>query len=323
MRLTLVNGQTGRTAAITYPAEKSEILDALDQCQLPYGSGEYTHLPVSPYRVEPDSLQVELARMIDDLGHPPSIHELNYLGEKIQEMSREGRTAYERELQRYPGVDIVSAINMAHSILLQDQVYDGISMAGRAVLLDEQEPLLRVQLTPEGIGAPDDPSCGVWLDCPVSEAKQAEVAQSMGMDSPDELEVNMIDGMALLGDTCLWEAQECFTRFSDVDRIASALQTQGGIAQAAKFKAALLLESCSEFYAAADIAGQLHEYEFYRSAEFLDKLQQTRPNADAEVMADELGFEETDYGYVRKAGEQALEQQLHVEGPEFQPFSMQ
>lgn len=323
MRLTLVNSQTGQTAAITYPAEKSEILDALDQCQLPYGSGEYTHLPVSPYRVEPDSLQVELARMIDDLGHPPSIHELNYLGEKIQEMSKEGRTAYERELKRYPGIDIISTINMAHGILLQDKFYDGVSMAGRAVLLDEREPLLRVQLTSEGIGAPDDPACGVWLDCPASEAKQAEVAQSMGVDSLDELTVNAITDIAVLGGTYLWEAQECFTRFSDINRMAFALQAQGGIAQAAKFKAALMLESCYEFYVAADIAERLHEYEFYRSTEFLDKLQRINPNADADVLADELGFEETDYGYVRKAGEQTLEQQLHEQGPEFQPLSMQ
>ena len=320
MRLTLVNNQTGQKASIVYPNEKVEFLESLDQCQIPYGSGAYSHLATSPYGVQPDSLQMEMTRMIEDISGPPSIRELNHLGEQIQKMSQEGRRAYERELQRYIGLDIKTAINAAHYILYDGVVYDGESLADRAVLAEEQEPLLRIQLVSEDIGWNDDPNTGIWLDCPAGERELKAVAQAMGVSSVDELMVNDIAWNAVLGDTYLWEAHENLTRCSDINRMASALKAQGGMAQAAKFKSVLMMESCCQFDKAADIAERLDQYEFYRTSELCDRVQQAVPDAQAGELAENLGFEETDYGYIRKAGPLTLDEQLHGKGPEFQSF---
>ena len=323
MHLTVVNEQTGEASAITYPGEKAKLLEMLDLCQIPYGSGAYSHLAASPNKsIKPDSLQLEMARMIEDPSCPPSVQELNHLGEQIRKMSQEERGAYEQELQKYPGLDIKTAINAAHQILSDGIIYDGESLAGRALLTEEQEPLLCVQLIPDDADWTDDPTAGVWLGCPAGERELTAAAQAMGVSSVDELTVNNIAWTVALSTTSLWEGPDYCTRCSDINRMASALKAQGGMAQAAKFKAALALEACYEFDKAADIAERLDQYEFYWANELCDLIHRTAPDANAGELAESLGFEDCFYGYVRRSGSLTLDEQLSRDGPDFQTFSM-
>lgn len=41
LHLTLLNNRTGQKIGANYPKNKYEILEMLDRCQIPYGSGDY------------------------------------------------------------------------------------------------------------------------------------------------------------------------------------------------------------------------------------------------------------------------------------------
>ena len=66
MRLTIVNTDGGQTAMAMYPDNIYNILETLDECQIPYGSGRYRHLSVSPNGVPADKLQASLASAIEN-----------------------------------------------------------------------------------------------------------------------------------------------------------------------------------------------------------------------------------------------------------------
>lgn len=310
MRLTLVNDQTGQKTGVLYPNEKSCLLDSLDNCQVPYGGGGYSHLAVSPQGVEPDHTQEALARVIEHPGHPPSIQELNYLGGQLQEMSEERRAAFVRALAQRPDADITAAINTVYAVLAKTETYDGLSMAGRAVLAEETEPLIRLQLVPSAIVGTDDPGAGIWIDCPAKKRTIKAAERAMGVSSLNDLTVNDVGGTLCLFYSDLVDADPCFILFTDIDRMAAALTAQGGMAQAAKFKAVLTATCCANYGEAASLAEHLAEYELYNTSQIYDRLKKAAPQEEPEDLVERLGFYDTPYGCVRKLGELTLDQQL-------------
>ena len=99
LHLTLLNNRTGQKIGANYPKNKYEILEMLDRCQIPYGSGDYAHLAVPFPDGTPDSLQLKLAGVIENEHCPPSIRQVNFLAEQLQRMSAESREALMQELK--------------------------------------------------------------------------------------------------------------------------------------------------------------------------------------------------------------------------------
>ena len=141
MRLTIVNEEGGQTAVAMYPDSLYAILETLDECQIPYGNGRYRHLAVSPNSVPADVLQMALTPVIESEENPPSIRELNYLGELIQEMTAQERKRLAGELLAAPQAtisDVYTAIQ--HICPDRDVECENLSLKERSVQLGAEAP---------------------------------------------------------------------------------------------------------------------------------------------------------------------------------------
>jgi hypothetical protein len=312
MRLTMVNNRTGGIAFAMYPCDKFEMLESLDLCELPYGSGEYSHLAKSANGVEADSLQVALSGIIESSGHPPSIHELNYLGTQIQRMSKIERSHLEQEIVGLPGAIITDAINAAHRLLLIDLVYDGESLSDRAVLWEKGDSYLRVQFVLDDEKEYGLEEEGVWVNCPAEKEELKAVAEKLGGTSYHDLLVKDIYAVVdKIADDMIHE----FLSFDDFNHWAHAMKDNDVIRELSKYKAILEFEGCMDIREATVLAGKLDDYEFYQGetlSEVGNRYRNDNPmeddEEDMETLADFLGFEDTHYGIVRKADEATLEQ---------------
>lgn len=305
MRLTIQNSRTGQKAFAMYPCEKYAMFESLDWCRLPYGSGDYTHLAVSYNGTRADSLQNTLAGVIENATHPPSIKELNFLGEQIQRMPKQMHSSLEKEIAGNPAATIIEAINATHRLLLEDVVYDGVSMSDRAVLLGSDEPYIRVQLMADGDTLNPDEEDGIWVNCPIQEAELQTVAEALGVSSYRDLAMVSVDGITdkLVVDM-LYDKE---IAFDEINELARAMKAHDIVRELGKYKAILEFESCFDIEEAAELAGKMDDYEFFQS-DTLDQAGSRYRNHnphDLEYgeMAEDLGFEETNYGVVRKADE--------------------
>lgn len=310
MRLTLVNTKTEQTAFAMYPEDQYSILESLDRCEIPYGSGAYRHLAESPNGVYSGSLQAALAGVIESETHPPSIQELNYLSRQIQRMTAGQRAELGRQAAGAPEATVTDAINAAHRLLCEELVYDGRSMADRAVLLGEDEPYIRVQLLPDNDGPEETPERGVWVDCPARESDLAAAVKELGATSIHDLTVGEWDGLLAVSDVPLNENNSPFVVFEDIDQLARTMKEKGVLQELGKYKALLQVECCVDFDEAAELAGKLGQYEFCRQAEFQNQYRIAGLEMDQEEAVRELDFEETDYGLIRPVREQTVGQEL-------------
>lgn len=146
LHLTLLNNRTGQKIGANYPKNKYEILEMLDRCQIPYGSGDYAHLAVPFPDGTPDSLQLKLAGVIENEHCPPSIRQVNFLAEQLQRMSAESREALMQELTDMPMAVITDVIRIAGRLLSELPLPQTIDLSERAVLLTEQEPYFRLNV---------------------------------------------------------------------------------------------------------------------------------------------------------------------------------
>lgn len=309
MRLTIQNSRTGQKAFAMYPCEKYEMLESLDWCQLPYGSGDYTHLSVSYNGVDADSLQETLTGIIENSEHPPSIRELNCLGELIQRMSAQTRSCLEQEIAEKPNAAIADAINAAYRLLSESVVYDGISMSDRAVLLGDDEPYIQVKL----IAYSDDLDLdegGIWVNCPAHEDELKAVAEQLDVGSYRDLEMG--DVCAIVEKITTDMLCDAISTFDEINELARAMKEHGVIRELGKYKAILEFENCYDVGEAAELAGKLDDYEFYQGetlGEVGNRYRDQNPyDLDDEELAEDLGFEETHYGIVRIADGPKLEQ---------------
>lgn len=310
MRLTIQHSRTGQKAFAMYPCEKYEMLESLDWCQLPYGSGDYTHLAVSYNGVDADSLQETLTGIIENPECPPSIRELNCLGELIQRMSTQTRSCLEQEIAEKPNAAIADAINAAYRLLSESMVYDGISMSDRAVLLGDDEPYIQVKLIANSDDLDLDEEDGIWVNCPVHEDELKAAAEQLGVGSYRDLEMG--DVCAIIEKITTDMLCDAISSFDEINELARAMKEHGVIRELGKYKAILEFENCFDVGEAAELAGKLDDYEFFQGetlGEVGNRYRDHSPyDLDYEELAEALGFEETHYGIVRKSDEPKLEQ---------------
>lgn len=310
LRLTLVNKMSGKKAFTMYPEDTYSILDSLDLCQVPYGSGEYHHLAVNPYGAYDDDLLEDLAGVIESEEHPPTIQELNYLGGQLQRMTGAQRAELGRQVSWVPEATITDAINTSHRLLDQELVYDGRAMADRAVLLDEKEPYIRVHLVPDDDDLSELQENGIWVDCPAKDSDLEAIAQKLGASALNAFSVDDMGGLLAFSDVPLIENNSPFVAFKDINNLARTMKEKDILQQLGKFKALLQMECCADFDEAVVLAGKLDHYEYCRQAEFESRCQIVGLDTDWERVAHDLDFEDTDYGLIRPVGEQELDQQL-------------
>ena len=310
MRLTIQNSRTGQQAFAMYPCDKYEMLESLDWCQLPYGSGDYTHLAVSYNGVDADSLQNTLTGVIENPEHPPSIRELNCLGEQIQRMSEQMRSCLEHEIAGRPNATIADAINAAYRVLSENMVYDGISMSDRAVLLSDDEPYIQVQLVPHSDNPNPDEEDGIWVDCPVHKDELQAAAKLLGVGSYRDLEMGAVYG--IVEKITVDMLYDDGSTFDEINGLARAMKEHGVIRELGKYKAILEFENCFDIGKATVLAGKLDDYEFYQGETLGEVGKRYRDHNsydyDYEKLAENLVFEDTNYGIVRKADGPKLEQ---------------
>lgn len=312
LRLTLVNNAAGQTGFSMYPSDKYTILENLDWCQVPYGSGEYRHLAVNPNGASDDDLLEELAGVIESETHPPSIQELNYLGGQLQRMTGAQRAELGRQLTASPEATITDAINAAHHLLGQELVYDGRSMTDRALLLSEDEPYIRVQVVPWDSEPQEGEEWGVWVDCPAQESDLAAAAEKLEVDSILDMETNEWDGLLAFSLIDLNENIDPSIPFRKIDGLARAMKEHGVLQKLGKYKALLEMKNCVDFTEAAELAGELDQYEYCWQSEFVSRCQIVGLETYWEMVAQDLDFEDTHYGLIRPMGEQKLDQQLRA-----------
>lgn len=310
MRLTLENSRTGKQGFVMYPCEKYEMLEDLDWCQIPYGSGDYTHKAVSYNGVKADSLQKILTTVIESKEHPPSMKELNYLGEQIQRMSVQMRSRLGQEMEQQPSATIVDAINATHRLLSENKIYDGRSMSDRSVLLDENGPYIQVRLHLPDDSQEQETENGIWVDLPIQEDELKIIAKQLGTDSYHDLEICDIYSIFYRIETDMMS--DAYYDLEKVNKLAWAMKEHNVVKELGKYKAILDYEICFDVEEAAVLAGKLDEYEFYQG-KTLSEVGILYHDHDPcrqnyEGIAEDLGFEETNYGIVRRIEEQRLEQ---------------
>lgn len=306
MRLTLINEDGGQTAMAMYPDSLYSILETMDECQNPYGSGRYRHAAVSPNGVPADDLQTALTHVIENEKHPPSIRELNCLGGLIQQMTNQERSLLTEKMQAVPEASISNAFAAIQDIRPDLEVnHTEEYLAERAVLLEEHDPYIRIQLIRDE-DDPNDEKSGIWVDCPASEEQIAETARAAGVGSLEGLQPNMMDGLFAFSDLFLVEQAGPFLSFREINQLAIAMKEHGVLSDIGKFKAILQFEDCMDFEEAAELAGKLDEYEFFRKPELEIRLQKDG-YASIDDGLDGLNIEETSFGFVRYADGPDLE----------------
>ncbi|MDR1204916.1 MAG: hypothetical protein LBL26_05490 [Peptococcaceae bacterium] len=302
MRLTLQNTETGKSGFAMYPCDKYDMLDSLDTCGIPYGSGKYAHLAVSANGVEADSLQIALTGIIEHSRRPPSIQELNHLGTQIQDMTAEERRRLEREIAGLPEATIVEAIRAAYGALSKNMVYDGVSMSERAVLFADDEPYIRVQMVPDNGLAHENEEDGIWINCPATAADFDAAAEKLGISARHDLRVNTAYGILADLENDVFSSPDI--TYGKLNDLALTMKNNSIHRELAKYKAVLSLEFCHDIREAAELAGRLDEYEFYPGASLSavgGRFQDQNLYEQAEDdLAEDLGFEETRFGTVRK-----------------------
>lgn len=315
MRLTIVNHAGGQTATVIYPDNIYAILEALDECQIPYGGGGYRHLAVSSNGVIPDELQTALTPVIENEEAPPSIRELNYLGEQIQQMTVQERNLLAKELWAMPQATISDAYAAIQHICTNQDMRDGsTNLKERSVRLEDGYPYLQVQLIHDGED-PNDGNAGIWVNCPATGEQIAEAAGAAGVESLEELHPNMMDGVLSYSNLPLIKQDSTFSSFRKINQLAVAMEEYGVLQNIGKFKAVLYFEGCLSFEKAAELAGKLDEYKFFRKQELDHRLQKVGYSSlDVDVL-DKLDIEETPYGFIQDADapsiDALMERQLH------------
>lgn len=300
LRLTIMNKHTGQSSMTVYPQDKYTTLEDLDYCQLPYGSGDYRHLLSEDVDRYSDSLHVALTGVIENEEHPPSIQELNHLGLQIQKLTAEGRAQLEKQLMEMPDATITNALNAIYTLLSENKFYDGISLANRSVLLEKDEPLLRVQMVVDDDESHDSLEEGYWLDCPSKKGDLEKAAFELGVNI-DELCTNAIDGVLACSVLDLFDPSMNYCDLDEYDELTCAMQEKNIIQQLGKFKAVLAMEGCTDVPEATELARKLDEYEFCLLTDLHTRYECPDYKVDYSIVADNLDLEQTNYGFVRNS----------------------
>jgi len=102
-----------RGVELTLPASKAEMLDALDQAKIPYGSSEYL---LEAHRDSPDYVKKMLGGLLGSVVYNPSLAEMNHLAERIEQLSEYEQYTLEGVIKIRDSCRIEDIINATHNL---------------------------------------------------------------------------------------------------------------------------------------------------------------------------------------------------------------
>jgi len=302
LHLMLVNDDSGDAVDIVYPSSRFHILEQMNKCRIPYGSGRYHHMARTMDDYEGDCLQKALSHAIENKDSPPSIKEMNYLAETIQKMSARQRVEFEKAVSEL--TTIRESVDIAGKMVGKNFPFTELSETNRAELWNEDDPYFRIRFVQDGERWFEDEH-GVWVDFPATDDELQRAAAVMGVHSLQELRECQVDGVVKCGSSLT---------LKDINRWAKALKECHIGEQLGKYKAVLDFEDCTDLEGAMELAAKIDEYEFFPMADFdeiLDKYQSGASQFDYDEqmdLADELGIGMTEYGIVKKSGQTQAEE---------------
>ena len=115
--------QNARGGELTLPASKPEMIDALDQAKIPYGSDEYL---LEAHRDSPDYVKKMLGGLLGSVVYNPSLVEMNHLAERIEQLSEYEQYTLEGVIKIRDSYRIEDVIDATHNIHLYS-FYPGVA----------------------------------------------------------------------------------------------------------------------------------------------------------------------------------------------------
>ena len=169
-----------------------------------------------------------------------------------------------------------------------DIVYDGKSLAGRAVTLEPDDPIITLQVRP----FEDTGDCEFNLDLPASRQHIETVLRAHGI--PDLSEYIIQDATSVI--PALNHAITPGEDIEKVNELAQAIKSIG-VEQIAKYKAAYDMQNVISIEGAIELAERLNEYDFIQlpSIEEFGRVALAKTGMDVEL-AEEYGFDFKAYG---------------------------
>ena len=155
----LMHNQNYRGSHIRLPADKTEILDVLDNARVPYGSGEYLILS-SSYAPE------FMSKMLGPDLQNPSIYEMNHLAERMAQLEEHELDMVKGIVQMRGSYDIANVINATHNLhrfTLHPIATDDYSLGEIAIESDDGMLPLLAQVPDELLGCLDREKIGVLV----------------------------------------------------------------------------------------------------------------------------------------------------------------
>ena len=153
--------QSVRGVELSLPASKVEMLDALDQAKIPYGSSEYL---LEAHRDSPGYVKKMLGGLLGSVVYNPSLAEMNHLAERIEQLSEHMQHTMDGVIQIRGSYSIGDIIDATHNLHLYS-FYPGVSTdyeLGEAAIDSDgglYPPIIQVPvellecLDPEKVGA--------------------------------------------------------------------------------------------------------------------------------------------------------------------------
>ena len=115
--------QNARGVELTLPASKPEMIDALDQAKIPYGSGEYL---LEAHRDSPDYVKKMLGGLLGSVVYNPSLTEMNHLAERIEQLSEYEQYTLEGVIKIRDSYRTEDVIDATHNLDLYS-FYPGVA----------------------------------------------------------------------------------------------------------------------------------------------------------------------------------------------------
>lgn len=194
------------------------------------------------------------------------------------------------------------------------EVYDGKSLADRAVTLPENTPVISLNLS-----AGEKNAANAWLHCPFTAENLNQAMEKAGIQDATKCHVLQVESLIAPLEFTL--SQQSLDDINTLAKELSGLDHSGYM----KFKAALELEEPVEMESVIEIAQTLDKYtllplpkpppadpKFEKAGKRLgvnsNVIQQYKMTMEIENLSDQ-GYQRTSYGYLLREPEQSLEVQ--------------
>ena len=172
-----------------------------------------------------------------------------------------------------------------------DEVYDGKTLAGRAVTLGPGDPVIRLLLSLDEFSCDEHES--EWLLCPAKQEDIDVILTKLDTKSLNDLHIIEVNcAVPALAETVL-----CSLDIDEVNELASVIKDRCG-ADFVKYKAVCEMENVRDIAAAINLTTRLDEYDFepYPSTAAFGRAMLEKTGADVKL-AEEYGFDFNSYGW--------------------------